>query len=71
MVALRDSMLYTIHLKENMPMIYPNSWVADQIKEKHGVSKFYPHGEEDGLNIGIGFNNYVMIYVNCSFAMPI
>jgi hypothetical protein len=29
------SMPYPDHLKENMPKICPNSWVADQIQEKY------------------------------------
>jgi len=36
------SMPYPDHLKENMPMICPNSWVADQVREKYGASGRYP-----------------------------
>jgi hypothetical protein len=54
-------MPYPNHLKENMSMIYPNSWVADHIREKYGASNHYPHGEEDALNIGIGCNNSIII----------
>jgi len=47
------SVPYLDHLKENMPMIFPNSWVADQVRDKYGASGCYPRAEEDALNIGI------------------
>ena len=47
-------MPYPNHLKENMPKIYPNSWVVDEIQEKYVVSDHNPHGEcLDALTIGI------------------
>ena len=55
------SMPYPNHLKENMPMICPNNWVVDQVKENYGASGHYPRVEEDALNIGIGCNNSVII----------
>ena len=54
-------MPYPDHLKENMPMICPNSWVVDQVKEKYSASDRYLHAKEDALNIGIGCNNSVII----------
>ena len=54
-------MHYPHHLKLNMPMIYPDSWVVDHIKVKYDASNCYPQGEEDALNIGIGCNNSVII----------
>jgi hypothetical protein len=57
------SMPYPDHLKENMPMICPNSWVVDQVREKYGASSHYPREEEDPLNIGIGCNNSIIIYL--------
>jgi hypothetical protein len=59
-------MPYPDHLKENMPMIFPNSWVADQVREKYGASGRYPHEEEDALNIWVGCNNSVIISL-CTF----
>ena len=35
------SVPYPDHLKENMPKICPNSWVADQVKEKYGATDRY------------------------------
>ena len=32
------SMPYLDYLKYNMPMICPNNWVVDQVKEKYGAS---------------------------------
>jgi hypothetical protein len=62
------SMPYPDHLKENMPKICPNSWVADQITEKYGVSGCYPCGEElDALNIGIRCNNSVITSLSTTF----
>ena len=52
---------YPSYLKENMPMICPNSWVADQVIEKYGASGHYQHAEEDALNIGIGCRKSVYI----------
>jgi hypothetical protein len=46
-------MPYLEHLKVNILVIHPNSWVVDQIKEKYSVFDHYPHREEDALNIGI------------------
>ena len=51
------------HLKENMTMIYPNSWVADQVREKYGASDQYAPEEKDVLNIGIKCNNSVIKYL--------
>ena len=45
------SVPYPDHLKENMPKICPNSWVADQVREKYGA------------NVGIGCSNLVIIYM--------
>jgi hypothetical protein len=47
-------MPYLDHLKENMPMICPNSWVFDQVREKYDASSRYLHVEEDAINIEIG-----------------
>jgi len=55
------SMYYPDHLKENMPMTYPNSWVVDQVREKYGAFGHYPGVEEDAQNIGIGCSNLVII----------
>lgn len=54
-------MPYPDHLKENMPMTCPNSWVAYQVREKYGASSRYPRAEEDALNIGIGCINSLII----------
>jgi hypothetical protein len=54
-------MPYSDHLKENMPIICPNIWVVDQVREKYGASGHYPSAEEDALNIGIGCKNLVII----------
>ena len=35
------SVTYVDHLKENMPMTCPNSWVLDQVKEKYGAYYHY------------------------------
>jgi hypothetical protein len=40
------SIPYRDNLKENMPKICPNSWVANQIKEKYVVSGRNPRGED-------------------------
>jgi hypothetical protein len=62
------SMPYPDHLKENMPKICPNSWVADQIQEKYVVSSHNPHGEDlDALNIGIRCNNSVITSLSTTF----
>ena len=46
-------MPYIDHLKENMPKIFPNSWVVDQIQEKYAVFINNSCGEDmDALNIG-------------------
>jgi hypothetical protein len=60
------SVPYPDHLKENMPMTCPNSWVVDQVREKYSASGHYPRAEEDALNIGIGCNNsviYLFLYI--------
>ena len=59
-------MHYPIHLKENMPKICPQSWVADQVREKYGATGRYTRAEEDALNVGIGCSNLVIIYL-CTF----
>ena len=51
------------HLKENMPKICLNSWVADQVREKYGATGRYLHAEEDALNVGIGWSNSVVIFL--------
>ena len=56
-------MPYPNHLKENMPKICPNSWVADQVREKYGATGHYLRAEEDELNVGIGCSNSVIIYL--------
>ena len=56
-------MPYPDHLKENMPKICPNSWVADQFREKYGATSRYPCDEEDALNVWIGCTNLVIIYL--------
>jgi hypothetical protein len=56
-------MPYPVHLKENISIIFPNSWVVDQVREKYGASGRYTHEEEDALNIGIGCNNSVIIFL--------
>jgi hypothetical protein len=56
-------MPYLDHLKENMPMICPNSWVVDQVREKYGAFGHYLREEEDALNIGIGCSNSVIIFL--------
>ena len=33
-------MIYSNNLKENMPMMFPNSWVAQWIKDKYGASDY-------------------------------
>ena len=57
------SVPYLNHLKENMLKICPNSWVADQVREKYGATGCYPPTEEDALNVGIGHSNSVIIYL--------
>ena len=57
------SVPYPNHLKENMPKICPNSWVADQVREKYGATGRCPHAEEDELNVGIRCNNSVIIFL--------
>ena len=47
-------------------MICPNSWVANQVREKYGAFGRYPPKEEDALNIGIGYSNSEIKYV-CTF----
>ena len=59
-------MPYPDHLKENMPMTCPNSWVVDQVKYKYGASRHYPHAEEDVLNIDIGYSDSVIIFSFCT-----
>ena len=60
------SVPYPDHLKETMPKICPNSWVADQVRENYGATGRYPRAKEDTLNIGIGYNNSEIIYL-CTF----
>ena len=60
------SVPYLDNLKENVPIICPNSWVADQTKEKYGATNRYSRVEEDALNVGIGCSNSVIIYL-CKF----
>ena len=57
------SVPYPDHLKENMPKICPNNWVVDQVREKYGATGHYLCAEEDVLNVGIGCNNSVIIYL--------
>ena len=57
------SVPYPDHLKENMPKICSNSWVADQVREKYGTTGCYPRGEDDVLNIRFGCTNLVIIYL--------
>jgi hypothetical protein len=66
-------MPYPNHLKENMPMICPNSWVSDQVKEKCGASGRYPREEEDALNIRIGCSNCnnLFVYIIFNFVIHI
>ena len=59
---------YRDHLKENMPKICPNNWVADLIQEKYVVSSRNPRGEDlDALNIEIGCNNSVIKSMSTTF----
>jgi hypothetical protein len=59
------TMPYLNHLKENMPKIFPNYWVADKIQEKHAVLGCNPCGEYlDTKNIGIICNNSVSTTFN-------
>jgi hypothetical protein len=59
---------YPGHLKENMPKICPDSWVADQIHEKYVVSNHNSRGEDmDALNIGIGCNNSIITSLSTIF----
>jgi len=50
---------YPDHLKENMPMTCPNSWVVNQFREKYSAYGCYLRVEEDVLNIGIEYINSV------------
>ena len=59
-------MPYLDHLKENIPKICPNSWVAEQVREKYGAIGRYPRAKEDALNVGIGCTHSVIIYL-CTF----
>jgi len=54
-------MPYPNHLKEDIPMTCPNSWVVHHVKEKYSASGRYSRAEEDALNIGIEFNNSIII----------
>ena len=56
-------MPYPDHLKENIPKICPNSWVAEQVREKYGATGRYSCAEEDVLNVGIGCSNSVIIFL--------
>ena len=61
-------MPYLDHLKENMPKICPNSWVAVEIQEKYEVSGHNPCGEDmDALNIGIGCRNSLITSLSTKF----
>jgi hypothetical protein len=61
-------MPYPDHLKENMPKICPNSWVADHIQQKYAISGHNPCGEDlDALNIGIKCNNSVITSPSTEF----
>ena len=60
------SVPYPDNLKENMPKICPNSWVADKVREQYGVTIHYSCVEEDVLNVGIGCTHSVIIYL-CTF----
>ena len=51
------SMPYPDHLKENIPMIYLNNLVIDQLRDNYGAYGPYPPAKEDALNIGIRCNN--------------
>ena len=46
-------MPYPDHLKENMPKIFRNSLVFEQVREKYGATGRYSRAEEDALNVGI------------------
>ena len=59
------SMPYPDHLKKN-PLICPNSWVVDQVKEKYSAYDRYPRDEEYALNIGIGCSISTIISL-CTF----
>lgn len=61
------SMPYRDHLKENMPMICPNSWMDDQTIEKYGVFYCHPRDEEDALNTWIVCINFVIISLSKLF----
>jgi hypothetical protein len=51
-------MPYPNDLKENMPKIYPNSWVVEHIQDKYAVCGRNAHGEDlDATNIEIKCNN--------------
>lgn len=52
-------------------MICPNSCVSDHVKEKYGAYGRYPREEEDALNIGIGSNNSVKIFLSTLLAHDI
>ena len=56
-------MPYPNHLKEDMPKRCPYSWFADQFREKYGATGRYPRAEEDALNVGIGCNKSVIIFL--------
>ena len=57
------SVPYPNHLKENMPKICPNSWVANQVRDKYDATGRYLCAEEDALNVGIGCSNLAIIYL--------
>ena len=57
------SVPYPDHLKENMPKIQPNNWVADQVREKYDENNHYTRVGEDVLNVGIGGSNLVIIFL--------
>jgi hypothetical protein len=45
-----------------MPMICPNSFVSNQVREKYVASSPPLREEDDALNIGIGCNNSTIIF---------
>ena len=60
------SVPYPSHLKENMLLTCPKSWVVDKVKE-YVAFGHYLHVEEYALNIGIGCKNLVSIFSSCTF----
>ena len=62
-------MAYLNFLNENMSMSFPNSWVANHIKDKYHAFDHYPHTEEDAINIGIACNKSVIISLSSSLCL--